>query len=202
MEQSSDENNTDINLDNIYQQNKDMIGWLNVPGTAINYPVVRTTDRPDYYLRRNFNGKYSIGGCPYMQENCDAAKPSDNLIIYGHNMKNGTTFGNPEKFKSKAFWEKHKTLTFTTLTESKTYEIVSVFKTFVYSKGPDSFKYYQFVDLENYEDFDNFVHRIKELALYDTNVDVQYGDKLITLSTCEYSQKNGRLVPAAKQISG
>lgn len=184
----------------LYQQNPDMVGWITVPDTKINYPVVQTPDEPNYYLHRDFDGENAACGCPYVQENCDVNKPSDNLIIYGHNMKNGTMFGELDKFKNKDFWSEHKTLSFNTLIENRTYEIVSVFKTLADSEKPDAFPYYRFVEAENEAVFDTFIAESKKLALYDTGVDAVYGDKLLTLSTCEYSQANGRLVLVAKQV--
>lgn len=184
----------------LYQQNQHMVGWITVPDMKINYPVVQTPEQPNYYLHRDFNGNEAACGCPYVQENCDVDKPSDNLIIYAHNMKNGTMFGELDKFQRKDFWDTHRTLSFDTLAEKRTYEIVSVFKTVAESDSPVAFPYYQFVDAEGEEAFDAFVERSKELSLYDTGVSAVYGDKLITLSTCEYSRKNGRLILLAKQV--
>lgn len=127
--------------------------------------------------------------------------PSDNVIIYGHHMKNGSMFCDLEKFKNQDFWKGHKTISFSTITDRYEYEIVAVFKTFVYSDSPESFKYYHFVNAETPEDFSAFVDRCKGLSLYETGVSAEYGDKLITLSTCEYSRTNGRLVVVAKRIS-
>lgn len=135
------------------------------------------------------------------ERNCDVQLPSDNVIIYGHHMKNGSMFCDLEKFKSQDFWQEHKTISFSTVTDRYEYEIVAVFKTFVYSDSPDSFKYYHFVNAETPENFSTFIDKCKELSLYDTGVSAEYGDKLITLSTCEYSRTNGRLVVVAKRIS-
>ena len=104
-----------------------------------------------------------------------------------------------EKFKSQDFWQEHKTFLFSTVTDRYEYEIVSVFKTFVYSDSPGSFKYYHFVNAQTPEDFSAFIDRCKELSLYETGASAEYGDKLITLSTCEYSRTNGRLVVVAKR---
>ena len=81
-----------------------------------------------------------------MSESCDVNKPSDNLIVYGHHMKNGTMFSDLEKFKSKEFWEEHKTFRFDTLYVKQTYEIIAVFKTAVYTGSENEFRYFQFVD--------------------------------------------------------
>ena len=188
-------------LAELYQQNSDLAGWIRIEDTNINYPVMHTPDNPDFYLKHGFDKEYSDYGCPYVQENCDVQLPSDNVIIYGHHMKNGSMFADLEKFKSQDFWKEHKAISFSTVTDRYEYEIVSVFKTFVYSDSPESFKYYHFVNAETPEDFSAYIDRCKELALYETGVSAEYGDKLIALSTCEYSRTNGRLVVVAKRIS-
>lgn len=186
-------------LADLYEQNKDLVGWISIEDTNINYPVVQSVDRQDFYLKHAFDGSYSDYGCPYVQEDCDIYY-SDNLVIYGHHMGNGSMFNNLEKFKSKDFWQEHKTVSFNTLMEKADYEIVAVFKTVAYTDSPDAFKYYRFVNAENADDFNTYIDRCKELSMYDTGVSAEYGDKLITLSTCEYSQANSRLVVVAKKI--
>ena len=184
----------------LFTQNSDMVGWITVEDTKINYPVMQSKDEPDFYLKHGFDKEYSNYGCPYVQENCDVQAPSDNVIIYGHHMNNGSMFADLEKFKREDFWKEHKTISFNTLTDKCEYEVVAVFKTFVYSDSPESFKYYHFVNAETSEDFSAFIDKCKELSLYDTGVSAEYGDKLITLSTCEYSRTNGRLVVVAKRV--
>ena len=174
-----------------------MVGWLSIAGTIINYPVMQSRNNPNFYLKHNFEKEYSDLGTPYVQENCDIAE-SDNLVIYGHHIKGGKMFGALEDYKSKSFYEEHKNIQFDTLTEQEEYEIVAVFKTVAYSS--EGFRYYDFVDAENEEDFNSYVGKCKELALYDTGVTAEYGDRLITLSTCEYSAQNGRLVVVAKKV--
>ena len=196
----NDESNLLKEYQDLYLQNDDMVGWIKIDGTKINYPVMQTVDEPNFYLRRGFDKKYTIYGCPYMQENCNVDKPSDNLVIYGHHMNDGTMFANLMKYTKKSFWEEHKTIVFDTLEEHKEYEVMAAFKTVVYSDSPESFKYYHFVDAENEEEFNAFVEKCKELSFYDTGVEAEYGDKFITLSTCEYSKKNSRMVVVAKRV--
>ena len=152
-------------------------------------------------LFRSFDREYSSYGCPYVQEDCDVLKPSDNLVIYGHHMNNGSMFADLEKFKDKDSWQEHKTITFSTLTDRNEYEILAVFKTVVYTDSPEAFKYYRFTDAKSAEEFATYVKKCKELSLYDTGVSAEYGDKLITLSTCEYSRTNGRIVVVAKKVT-
>ncbi len=180
----------------LYLQNEDMAGWIAIDGTTINYPVMQSRNKPNFYLKHNFEKQYSDLGVPYIQEDCDLAA-SDNLVIYGHHIKGGRMFGALEEYKSKSFYEKHKTIQFDTLTEQAEYEIIAVFKTVAYSSA--GYRYYDFVNAENEKEFDDYIGKCKEIALYDTGVTAKYGDRLITLSTCEYSAQNGRLVVVAKK---
>lgn len=185
----------------LYEQNSDIVGWIRIDDTKINYPVMQSPQELNFYLKHGFDKEYTDYGCPYMSESCDVNKPSDNLIVYGHHMKNGTMFSDLENFKSKEFWEEHKTFRFDTLYMKQTYEIIAVFKTAVYTGSENEFKYYQFVDAATKEQFDGYIQRAKEKAFYDTGVSAEYGDKLITLSTCEYSGQNSRLVVVAKKVT-
>ena len=197
----SEEKTILLELTELYQQNGDLVGWISIADTNINYPVMQSVYEPNFYLKHGFDKEYSDYGCPYVQEDCDVQKPSDNLVIYGHHMANGSMFHNLEKFKDKDFWSGHKTITFNTLTDKQEYEIVAVFRTVVYTDDSDAFKYYRFVDAENSDEFDSFIAKCKELSFYDTGVRAEYGDKLITLSTCEYSRNNSRLVVVAKRMA-
>ena len=183
----------------LYMQNKDMVGWIRINDTNINYPVMQSIDKPNFYLKHGFDKSYTDYGCPYVAESCDLSKPSDNIIVYGHHMKNGSMFSDLEKFKKKDYWEEHKTFNFNTLYAKQTYEIIAVFKTVVYTESSSEFKYFQFSDAESPEHFNNYISKCKTKAIYETGVTAEYGDKLITLSTCEYSNTNGRLVLVAKK---
>ena len=184
----------------LYEQNSDIVGWIRIDDTQINYPVMQSPQEPNFYLKHGFDKAYTDYGCPYVQENCDMELPSDNIIIYGHHMNDGSMFAGLMKFTDKAFWKQHKRISFNTLTDVQEYEVIAVFKTFVYSNSPDSFKYYHFVDAENEDEFNAYVEKCRELSLYDTGVSAEYGDKLISLSTCEYSRTNGRMVVVAKLL--
>ena len=191
------EKSSETSFESLFTENSDMVGWIFIEGTGINYPVMQTRNNPNYYLKRNFNKEYSNLGVPYVQENCDLSA-SDNIIIYGHHIKGGKMFGSLDKFTSKNFYEKHKVIQFNTLTEQSQYQIIAVFKTVAYSAS--GFRYYDFVNAEDEADFNAYVGRCKELALYDTGVTAKYGDGLLTLSTCKRFTENGRLVVVAKKI--
>ncbi|MGF6990545.1 sortase B [Lachnospiraceae bacterium PM6-15] len=178
--------------------NEDFVGWIQIEGTGVSYPVMQTKDRPDFYLKKNFEKQYSNYGVPYVQANVDL-DVSDNTVIYGHHMQDGTMFSDLTNYTSKSFYKGHKYIQFDTLSGYGKYEIISVFKTTAYlSKG---FRYYLFVNTTEEQEFDDYIATCKELAFYDTGVTAEYGDKLITLSTCEYTLHNGRLVVVAKKVA-
>ena len=178
-----------------YQKNPDLVGWMTIDGTPINYPVMQTPDRVDYYLHRNFEKKESSHGCLYVRESCDVFAPSDNLTIYGHHMKDGSMFASLDEYRKMEFWEEYPEIQFDTLYNRQTYTIFAVFKTTA-SVG-EGFSYHRFEDAEDEAEFNEFVSTCKKLSFYDTGITPEYGDKMITLSTCEYSQDNGRLVVVA-----
>lgn len=182
----------------IYTMNPDLVGWIKIDGTRINYPVMQTPDRPNYYLTRDFYGKDSVYGCIYAAEAANINTPSDNITLYGHKMKDGSMFAGLHDYKKKQFYEKNPYITFDTLSEHHTYQIMSVFK--ISTTVNFNFPYHTFVN-GNETSFTEFVKKCKALSLYDTGVDAVYGDKLITLSTCEHTISGGRLVVVAKRIS-
>ena len=182
----------------IYARNPDMAGWLTIEGTVINYPVMHTPGRPDHYLHRSFSGENSSWGCIYAREECDLDTPSDNVTIYGHNMKDGSMFAGLNAYRERDFWENHRYIRFDTLHEHHTYAIFAVFTTTA-SLG-QGFGYHDFIDASDEQDFDTFIAKCLSLSLYGTDLVPEYGDKIICLSTCEYSQTNGRLVVAAVRI--
>ena len=182
-----------------YGYNDDMIGWLSISQTDIDYPVMYTPDYPDYYLVRDFFKASSQYGCPYVQSNCDLEKPSDNIIIYSHYMKDGTMFAELEKYKDKDFYKKHKTITFEIDGKVYNYEILSVIAQPFTTDDDETFKFYEFVNAFDPRSFNQFVSKSKSLSLYDTGVKAQYGDKLLTLATSEYNANNERLIVIAKR---
>lgn len=184
-----------INIEELYEINNDIVGWIKIDCTNINYPVMQTKDKPQFYLRKDFYKKYSQWGTPFLAENCDI-KTSDNLIIYGHHINNSKMFGELEKYRNKDFYKNHKTIKFYTKENLTEYEIISVFRTTANSE----FKYYEFVNANNEKEFETFVTKCKELSFYNTENNTEYGDKFITLVTCDYSIKNGRLVVVAKKV--
>ena len=184
----------------LYALNPDLVGWISIEGTKIHYPVVQSEpENANYYLDRNFEQKYSAHGCIYVNETADVFAPSDNVTMYGHRMGDNSMFGQLGLYTDQGFWQEHQYIRFDTLQERHLYQIICVFSTTA-SMG-QGFSYHSFVNAEEAVDFNTFVTRCKSLSYYDTGITAEYGDKLITLSTCEYTNTNGRLVVVAKRIS-
>ena len=182
----------------LHRENPDCIGWIKIEGTVIDYPVMYRPSEENYYLHRDFNGEYSANGCLFLSELCNP-DTSDNLIIYGHHMNSGKMFAALDRYKDSAFYLEHPLISYDTLHGSETYQVFAVFCTPVYT-GND-FPYYTFTKAEDAAEYREYIKAVKERALYDTRISAVFGDRLLTLSTCEYSQVNGRVVVMAKKIS-
>ena len=169
----------------IYLKNTDFIGWLNLSNSNIDYPVVYTPNDVQYYLRKDFDKNYSIAGTLFIGDDTDIEKPSENVIIYGHNMNDNTMFHDISNFEDEKYYQKHKYIEFDTLTRSGKYEVIAAFRTTVNM---------------NNEQFDKFVDNCLKNTPYKTVNNVDYDEKLITLSTCAYHNTYGRFVVIAKLI--
>lgn len=196
-ENKYDENGMLSRYSSLYARNNEMFGWLKIDGTVIDYPVMRNSAGNAYYLHRNFDKKYSYAGIPFADYQC--SDTSENIIIYAHNMNNGTMFRSLLKYSSKDFWEKNMNISFDTLYNRYIYRIIAVFHTAV--GAPDEFKYYEFTDSEDEVDFDIYVQECIKRSLYKTGETAHYGENLLTLSTCSYNRKNERFVVVAKRIA-
>lgn len=183
-----------------YNRNPDMVGWIKIEGTKLNYPVMQTPHDKDFYLKHNFEREYSDWGAVYAREECDVFKPSDNVTLYGHTMKDGSMFACLHEYTEKEVWEGNNVIFYDTLYERHVYQIFAVFATTA-SMG-EGFSYHRMEDAADEEEFNEFIATCKELAFYETGITPQYGEKVICLSTCEYIEypDHGRLVVAAVRI--
>lgn len=182
----------------LYERNPDIVGWLSIDDTRINYPIMQNPQDAQYYLNHDFDKKKNKNGLPFLDAH-SRANGSDMLLIHGHHMKSGSMFADLLKYKKESFYKEHAALQFSTLYEKEEYEIIAVILSQVYRKSDDVFKYYQIEKVSTPAEFNSYVQNIKKLALYDTGVTARYGDKLIVLSTCEYSTENGRLAVFARK---
>ncbi len=183
----------------LYQKNKKLIGWLKIDDTLIDYPVMQTSDN-EYYLDHNYNQEYDKNGSLFLDCNCSAYPQSTNLIIYGHHMKSGQMFGGLQKYAKESYAQKHSTIQFDTIYEKGTYQVMYVFRSQVYNENDIVFKYYQFIEANSEEEFNSYMREMEAVSLYDTGVTASFGDSILTLSTCDYSQEDGRFVVVAKKI--
>ena len=184
----------------LYAQNPEIIGWIEIEGTVLDYPLMHTPDDPEKYLYRDFEGKDYKPGTPFMDYRCTL--DSDNLLLYGHNMKNGTMFKEIMKYANRSYWETHPVIKITTLYEEREYEVLAAFYDRIYTRSYDGFKFYKFVDAADEAEFDKAIAYYTKNARYDTGVTAEYGDQLITLITCAYHVENGRFVVVARLKDG
>lgn len=182
------------------EKNADMVGWIRIDGTRVDYPLMYAPDDYGKYLHKDINEFYSIGGLPFIDENCSWDPNSANLLIYGHNMSNGSMFHDITSYEKRAFWKEHPYIQVDTLYEEKTYEVVAAFYDQIYRESDTCFKFYHFIDPQTKEEFDTGIKYFKHKGLYDTGITPQYGDKLVTLVTCIYHVDNGRFIVVAREV--
>lgn len=189
-----------IQLEELQKENEEIIGWLEIEETNINYPVLQTSDN-DYYLTHNYKKEKASTGSIFLDKDFDLINGSSNYLIYGHRNKSGLMFEDLIKYAEEDFYKEHTKIKFTTNKDDSIYEILSVFYSRVYYKSEQNvFRYYYFVNAENEQEYNDFVKNAKKASIYDTGVTAKYGDQLLTLSTCEYSQEDGRFAVVCKKI--
>lgn len=179
----------------LYVENPEMAGWLRIDGTVIDYPVMHTPQDPEKYLHRNFQGEESYAGTPFIDYRC--TEESDNLVIYGHNMSDGSMFHTLPDYQQKNHWQAHPVIRFDSVYAEREFEVVAAFYDRVYYTHETNFKFYNFIDAADEADYDHAVAQFKKKSLYDTGITPQYGQQLITLVTCTYHVEHGRFVVVA-----
>ena len=199
-EEQKQETERMLQVKELQEQNPDIIGWLEIENTNINYPVLQGTDN-SYYMTHNYKKENSKNGSIFLDANYDWNIPSNNLLIYGHNLGNGMMFQELLKYEKESFYQEHPVIRFTTAEEDAEYEIISAFKSRVYHKSEKNvFRYYYFINSESEEEYNQFVKNAKNVSLYPINVTASYGDQLITLSTCSYYVQDGRFAVVGRKI--
>lgn len=189
-----------LQLEELQKENEEIIGWLEIEGTNINYPVLQASDN-DYYLTHNYKKEKSSTGSIFLDKDFDLINGSSNYLIYGHRSKSGLMFEDLMKYAKEDFYKEHTKVKFTTNKDDSLYEILFVFYSRVYYKSEKNvFRYYYFVNANNEQEYNDFVNNAKKVSLYDTGVTANYGEQLLTLSTCEYSQEDGRFAIVCKKV--
>lgn len=189
-----------LQIKELQKENQEIMGWLEIEDTNINYPICQTNNN-DFYLTHNYKKEKASTGSLFLDKDFDMVNGSSNYLIYGHRNKQGLMFEDLMKYAKEDFYKKHTKIKFTTLKEDVDYEIMSVFYSRVYYQDEKNvFRYYYFVNAENENEYNNYVEQCKKVSIYDTGITAEYGEQLLTLSTCEYSQEDGRFVVVAKKV--
>lgn len=181
----------------IYEKNHDLVGWISIPNSPIDYPVMQSEDS-DYYLQRDFYGEENANGQLILDSACDPWTPSYNLVISGHNMNSGKMFASIANYNSKTYWQSHKIITYDSLIREGAYVVVAAFYSADYDVDEEGFRYN--ADIQYRLDLDLWMKEIEENRLYDTGIDVEFGDEFLTLTTCVYQRENGRFVVVARRV--
>ena len=182
-----------IQVKSLQQENSDVVGFLEFENTNISYPVLQGNDN-EYYMTHNYKKEKSKNGAIFLDKDYDWNIPSNNYLIYGHNLNNGTMFQELLKYADESYYKEHPTISFTTADEEGVYDIISVFRSKVYYTSDNVFKYYFFINPKTKEEYNDYIKNIKENSLYNIEQTADYGTQLITLSTCSYHVKDGRFV--------
>lgn len=181
------------------EQYSDIVGWIEVPGTNIDYPVMQGEDN-NYYVKHNYKKEYAFDGSIFLHKDYDWSIPSSNLLLYGHNNKNDVMFAQLLKYKDENFYKQYPIIKFTTPEEDAEYEIIAVFLSRIYYKSEQNvFRYYNFINAETEQEYNEYIQNSKEASLYNIEATAKYGEQLITLTTCEYSQEDGRFVVVGRK---
>lgn len=177
------------------EENPDFAGWLSIPDTPVDYPVMYTPQEPEYYLRRAFDGTNAVSGSLFIGEGCTPG--GAHVIIYGHNMNDGSMFGSLAQYAEKDYAAAHPVIRFDALDGTGEYRVLAAFYSHAYIPGEEGFRYYQYTDLSQPETFAEYVQKAKETSLYDMGAEAHQGGRLLTLSTCSYHRENGTFVVVA-----
>ncbi len=189
---------------NFHNKYPDLFGWLKIPDTEIDQPVMQSddenTDEKYFYLSHDYAGNKTAAGSLFVDSKSSCYPQDDNTVIYGHNMQNGHNFGMLCMYEDPDFLKEHPLVQYDTIYETGTYQIVAVLKSRILYQEEEGFRYYRFFNYDSEDAFLECVNFIKSSQIYDTGHTLAYGDRLLMLSTCDYSQENGRLVIVAKKI--
>ena len=173
------------------EKNPDCIGWVFIPGTSIDFPVMQNSD---FYLKHDFDGNYTDYGLPFLDERCSLST-SDNLIIYGHHMNDGSMFSTLLNYADEDYCAAHPEITLETEQGVESYLVAAIVRA-AGSYGPEDWSLFDQINM-SVDSFNVLVENLNERRLYDTGRELVFGDRLLTLVTCEYSQNNGRLAVIA-----
>jgi sortase B len=177
----------------LYEENKDFVAWINIEGAGINYPVMQTKNDFEYYLRRNFKKEYSRKGTPFLSPDSEMDPAGMYTLMFGHHMRDKSMFSGLLRYKEESFFKLHKKIRYDMLEHTAEYEIFGAVLTDATGEE-NQFPVYSFYNYSTEGEYAKFIGQIKSKSLIKSDLEPKYPDKLIALSTCEYSQKDGRMV--------
>ncbi len=182
------------------ETNSDCMGWIQIPETNINYPVMYAPTQVDKYLYRDFEGKYLYRGLPFLDEQTKLNE-SQNYIIYGHHMADGTAFHDLVKYLNSGWVDQHQYMYLNTAYGEGIYQVMDVVITKIFLQDDECFKYYKYTGVLNEDEFDTYVYYMNKMSSYNSGITAAYGDQLVSLSTCYRTyDPDGRLVVVFKRI--
>lgn len=179
----------------LLKQNRDLVGWIKIEQTAVDYPVVQTPQEPEYYLRRNFEKEYSIAGTPFLDGTCEM-EGGPLLILYGHNMNDGSMFAALQGYLNAEYWEAHPVIRCDSLTQVREYEVMAVLRFAATTEANEAY----YTVPQNEEEFTEYMRRVERDALYSTGLDAAWGQQLLALSTCDRRDSNIRILVIARNM--
>ncbi len=185
----------------MYDENNDFWGWITIPSTNINYPVMYSPNSGDYYLYRNYKKESASSGSIYIDDYYEPG--SSNMIVHGHNMQNGSMFAELDEYDDPAFFSENNVIRFDTMDEIREYEIINVAIVSLLSIDEDFFDFFEYGNITDEQAFNEYMGIINSMELYDTGATASFGDNIITMSTCLASNTHapGRFLVVAKEIT-
>ena len=200
-EEQEEKNGLIETIKELKQENEDIKGWIQIENTNINYPLLQTTNN-DYYLTHNYKKEKNKYGSICINSNCNINNENSNVIIYGHKMmQDDQMFGDLHKYKKESFYKEHPIIKIITEEREREYEIIYVFKSRIYYQDETNvFRYYNYKNFKDENEFNEYIKNCQKAQLYNIGKIAKYGEQLISLVTCEYSQENGRMVVVARRI--
>ena len=201
-----------VNYKKLKEQNPDIVGWISIPGTKIDYPIMWSPDNPEKYLRTDFDGNYALSGLPFAAADCRISSSPDepectNTLIYGHHMQDGTMFARLTDYEKQEFYDKHRVIKYDRIYADGSYkeykyEVIGAFKTEVNTGNIHEFRYYDYSDISSKKVYDEYLTKLAERNMIKAENIEKNQSNLLTLSTCSYhvAGKNGRFVVVAIEL--
>ena len=188
------ENEKQLDLASLQAQYPDVQAWLSIPGTRVDYPVLQSSmENPEYYLRRNYKGEWRTAGSLFLQSDCRLSGKT--LIVYAHNMNDGSMFADIAGYTHETYWREHPIIQCDSLTRQREYEVMAVLQ---FKDSEQAAQDYYSVPRDEMN-FTEYISRLADAALYDTGIQAVWGDQILALSTCSRQDSDSRILVIARK---